>query len=322
MEMKIDMHVHIVGNGTGGTGCWLRSGGWRTPIEMWMLKTLGLPMNAMRGDLDALVVSRLREWIRTSSIDAAVILAQDEVYDESGSRMEGLGSFYVPNDYVLELGRKYPEFLPAVSIHPARKDAMDELEKCLAGGARMMKLLPNCLNIDCNRLAYKPFWKKMAEAGLPLLAHTGGEMTVPQVNPAYADPRTLELPLACGVKVVAAHTGTRSLLRDPDYMDVLEEMMGRYPHLYCDNSALNTPFRSAGYEKCLQEPFVSRMVHGSDFPVLVYAHWAWIRGLMSWEDYLYCESTTNFMEKDFRIKRVLGFPDQTFTRIHSILRGV
>jgi hypothetical protein len=97
-------------------------------------------------------------------------------------------------------------------------------------------------------------------------------------------------------------------------------MMDRYPHLYCDNSALNTPFRSAGYERCLQAPFIDRMVHGSDFPVLVYAYWAWMRGLMSWEDFLYCEETDNFIEKDFRIKKVLGFPEASFSRINGILR--
>ena len=61
-----------------------------------------------------------------------------------------MGSFYVPNDYVLKLAREHPEFLPAVSIHPARPDALEELERCLAGGAVMMKCLPNCQNIDCN----------------------------------------------------------------------------------------------------------------------------------------------------------------------------
>ena len=26
--MKIDAHVHVVGNGTGGTGCWYSPRGW------------------------------------------------------------------------------------------------------------------------------------------------------------------------------------------------------------------------------------------------------------------------------------------------------
>ena len=33
------------------------------------------------------------------------------------------------------LAREHPEFLPAVSIHPARPDALQELERCIAEGA-------------------------------------------------------------------------------------------------------------------------------------------------------------------------------------------
>lgn len=64
----------------------------------------------------------------------------------------------------------------------------------------------------------------MAAAGLPLLAHTGGEHTVPIVNAAFANPKVLELPLECGVKVVAAHCATKSGLADPEYFFALLEM--------------------------------------------------------------------------------------------------
>src|SRR3954470_3495679 len=144
----IDGHVHIVGNGTGGTGCWLRVRGWHRPLAGLMLRHVGLPGSAMKGDLDRLYVERVLDMVRTSSLGAAVILAQDLVYDESGKPMEGVGSFYVPNDYVLKLAREHKELLPAVSIHPARPDALEELDRCIAAGAVMMKCLPNCHNIN------------------------------------------------------------------------------------------------------------------------------------------------------------------------------
>ena len=74
---------------------------------------------------------------------------------------------HVPNDYILKLARENAEFLPAVSIHPARKDAMDELEKCLERGAVMLKILPNCQNIDCNQTRYRRFWDRMARPHPP-----------------------------------------------------------------------------------------------------------------------------------------------------------
>src|SRR5712672_1268193 len=123
-ELKpIDMHVHIVGNGSGGTGCWLRLDFWHRPLANIMLRHVGLPAHAMAGELDRLFVERLAEMVRASSLGAVVILAHDNVYDEHGKIMAGAGSFYVPNEYVLHLSRQHPQFLPAVSIHPARPDA-------------------------------------------------------------------------------------------------------------------------------------------------------------------------------------------------------
>jgi len=172
----------------------------------------------MTGDLDRLYAERLLEQVRGSSLGAVVILAQDLVYGEDGRAVEGAGSFYVPNDYVLELARKHPEFLPAVSIHPARPDALEELDRCLAAGAVIMKCLPNCQNINCNDRRFTRFWERMAEARLPLLAHTGGEHTLPVVRRDFADPRILILPLECGVTAIAAHCATKSGLFDPQYL--------------------------------------------------------------------------------------------------------
>src|SRR5439155_14036858 len=115
-DLPIDMHVHIVGNGTGGTGCWLRVKGWHRPLAGFLLRHVGLPAGAMAGDFDRLYAERLLELVRQSSLGAGVILAHDQVYDGHGRLMEGFGSFYVPNEYVLGLAKKHPEFLPAVSI--------------------------------------------------------------------------------------------------------------------------------------------------------------------------------------------------------------
>src|SRR6184192_2206246 len=90
----IDMHVHLVGNGTGGTGCWLRVAGWHRPMASFMLRHIGLPWGAMAGDFDRLYAQRLLELVRTSSLGAAVLLAHDQVYDAQGQIMQGVGSFY------------------------------------------------------------------------------------------------------------------------------------------------------------------------------------------------------------------------------------
>ena len=285
-----------------------------------MLRHIGLAPGAMTGDLDRLYVERLLELVRGSSLGAVVILAQDDVHDEQGRVMEGVGSFYVPNDYVLKLAREHKEFLPAVSIHPARPDALEELDRCLAAGAVMMKCLPNCQNINCNDRHFTKFWERMAEAKLPLLAHTGGEHTLPVVLPEYADPRVLTLPLECGVTVIAAHSGTKSGLSDPEYFHVFAEMTERFQNFYGDTSAFNVPLRGRHIPKCLREPLASRMVHGSDYPVPVHGHWSWIRGFLNWEAFRRAQRNPNVLERDYQLKVAMGFSPESFTRIARLLR--
>jgi len=285
-----------------------------------MVRQIGLPSSCLKGDLDRLYLERLLEQVKTSSLAGAVILAHDKVYDECGKAMEGAGSFYVPNDYVLRLARDHRELLPAVSIHPARPDALDELERCLTGGAVMMKCLPNCHNIDCNDRRYTRFWERMAESRLPLLAHTGGEHTVPVVRRELADPRTLRLPLECGVTVVAAHCATKSGLFDPEYFHVFVEMTRRYPNLYGDTSAFNVPIRGRHVRECLDPSLVDRMLHGSDYPVPVHGHFAWLKGYVDWATFRRWETHPNILERDYQLKRAMGFPEESFSRIWKILR--
>ena len=72
----IDGHVHIVGNGSGGTGCWLHITGWHRPLAALMVHGIGLPQSSLKGDLDRLYVDALLAQLRASSVRYAVILAQ------------------------------------------------------------------------------------------------------------------------------------------------------------------------------------------------------------------------------------------------------
>jgi predicted TIM-barrel fold metal-dependent hydrolase len=184
----------------------------------------------------------------------------------------------------------------------------------------MLKCLPNCHNIDCNDRRYAPFWERMAEARLPLLAHTGGEHTVPVVRREFSDPRLLELPLRCGVTVIAAHCATKSGLFDPDYFPVFVEMTRRFPNLYGDSSAFNVPIRGRHVPECVREPLASRILHGSDFPVPVFGHWSRLRGFISRADFRRCQSIGNVLERDYQLKRAMGFPAESFTRVGQLLR--
>ncbi len=314
------MHVHLVGNGLTGNGCWLRPGFMHRLLANWMLRQIGLRVSWRVPEFDAAYVELLTRWLRESALTHAVLLAHEEVYDASGKKLN-FGSFHIPNDYLFAVCREHPELLPAVSIHPARPDAMEELERCLEAGAVMLKFLPNCHNIDTRLPHYRPFWERMASAGLPLLAHTGGEHTVPQFDKKLADPATLTGALDCGVNVIAAHCATRSGAGDPDYLPSLVEMMGRYPNLYADLSALNLPFRSAGLKTMLARPELhTRLLHGSDFPVPVQPWWAKLRKLITPSEAKRCAGIKNLLARDHRIKEACGFPKSVFTQVWDLLR--
>jgi uncharacterized protein len=325
--MRIDCHVHVVGTGTGGSGCWYRPRGLTGIGEPFLVRAVGLRKRDLHGpDFDAIYIGKLLGYIRESMLlDRMMLLAHELPHRDDGTALPERSSFYVPNSYVLDLARRYPEFLAAVSIHPARKDARDELEMCLENGAAALKCLPNVQNIDWNDRRYTRFLERMAEAGLPLLAHTGSERTMPVMDAKLASPRVLTLPLEIGVTCIAAHCGTGMMLLDPDYFDVFVEMLEKYPNLYGDNSALAAPnfrLRTSALRRLISEPVSSRILHGSDLPVPSSGLLPWAERMISTADYHKSRQITNPLERDAWLKRKLGFDEATFTRAAGILRSV
>ena len=320
---KIDCHVHIVGDGSSGSDCWFSLPSlYKKFLGRMMIKGLGLPSSALKTGLDELYAENLLENVRTSEIDAAVILAQDIPYSDNGEKMADEAQFYVPNEYVAELGKKHEEFIPACSIHPGRPDAMDELEKCIEAKMPVLKLLPNCLNIDYMDKKYIPFWERMAEAGMILLTHTGGEMTVKVYDPSFGDPKKLEILLDCGVTAIAAHSAGRSALFDSDWTGDLIEMFKKFPNLYGDNSALASINRARTLKHILPSDIQSRIIHGSDYPVPVSGLGPMLMGKLSWSDYRSAAKVSNIIERDYQLKRDIGFAPETFTKMDALLKRV
>lgn len=310
----------MVGTGKHGSGCRLSLRRLRDkPMAMVMLHTLGLPHSCLNDDLELTYTDCLLNLIKEAGLQHVVLLSQDLPYQEDGVPLPTEPALYVPNDCVLALAREHPEFLAGVSIHPARVDAIEELERCAAQGAALLKLLPNVQNIDCSNPNFTHFWERLAELGLPLLAHTGGELSLPVVNKCYADPLGLKLPLECGVTVIAAHCGTNSLFTDKDFKAILASMFETYPRLYGDNSGMNTPLRSKHLASLTEEPFRGRIVHGSDVPIPISALWLCLRGLLPFHSYLSLRQVKNPLKQDIEIKRAIGFPEESFFRLYDLL---
>jgi uncharacterized protein len=318
--MRIDGHVHFVGDGSNGSGCWLR----RTSlldriIEPVVKAQAGIFRSSQKLGVDQAYKEKLIALIDRSSLDAVLLLAMDYPYDADGNCLKSKAKFYVPNDHVLSLAKKYSQIIPACSIHPARKNAIEELERCAEQGAKVLKLLPNCHNVDCSNTRYRSFWEKLSELGLPFLAHTGGEFSVPVLNAKFADPRILRLPLECGVTVIAAHGAGKSGLWDPDYTADLLKMMDEFTNLFTDNSALASPNRWRTIPALLDPKIQSRVIHGSDFPIPSGGLGPWIGKLLSGADYLKSRKIKNPLERDVFIKKTVGFKESTFTQLTELI---
>jgi len=318
---KIDCHVHLVGDGSSGSECWFSLPSlWKKLLGRMMIKGVGLPASSLEDNLDALYSDNLVKNIQESNLDAAVVLAQDIPYSDDGKKMGDEAQFYVPNEFVAALGRKHVEIIPACSIHPGRPDAMDELEKCIQAKMPVLKLLPNCLNVDYTDKKYIPFWERMADAGMILLTHTGGEMTVKVYDASFGDPKKLETLLDCGVIAIAAHSAGRSAFFDPDWTGDLISMFDRHPNLYADNSALSSINRARTLKHILPENIQERIIHGSDYPVPVSGLGPMFMGKLSWKDYRSSVKIPNILERDYQLKQSIGFKPETFTRMDELLR--
>ncbi|MDF1815934.1 MAG: amidohydrolase family protein [Verrucomicrobiales bacterium] len=321
---RIDCHVHLVGDGTSGSGCWIRLRSMLHKLQArLMLKGAGISGVTPGKGLDEAYAAALKGMVESApSLDAVCLLAQDIPYTDSGEALPEKGGFYVPNEYLFSVVDTAPGlFIPTVSIHPGKPGAMEELEACIEKGGKLLKLLPNCLNVDCSHRKYQKFWERIAEAGILFLSHTGGEMTLPVLKPEYANPENLVLPLECGVTVIAAHCAGRSGLRDPDYTEILLGMFDKYPNLYGDNSAFSGFNRCRTAARVLQSEMTGRILHGSDFPIPVTGLGLCKMGLISKQDHKKAASESNPLERDCIIKKAMGFDEASFTKVGELLAG-
>ena len=317
--MRLDCHVHLVGDGSSGDGrAFQLSTAWNRLQARFLLREARVDASHLRGGLDAAFDAALLGHVAGSGLDGAVILAQDLPHDADGRPLPMAG-FRVPNDAVLAFCRRDPaRLIPAVSIHPDRPDALDELERCAALGARVLKLLPNCHGADCSAPRQARFWAACARLRIAFLAHTGGELTLPVLRPDLEHPAVLRLPLEQGVTCIAAHGASRSLPWGPDHVGELVALCRRHPNLLVDNSALASPIRSAAIPRLLGE-LGDRIVHGSDFPVPSDPVWPWLRGQISLAAARTVRAEPNPLARDAALKRELGFGEASFTRLAAAM---
>jgi predicted TIM-barrel fold metal-dependent hydrolase len=317
---KIDVHVHLAGVGTNGSGCWISPLFARRLTFRLLRMRHRMTTRQMHESADADWAADLADRVRRSELDHAVALGFDGVYDARGRLDEDRSQMIIPPRWVFEVCGRHPELLPGPSLNPYRRDAMERLEECIERGAVLIKWLPATQSIDPADPAIRPFYRRLAEVGIPILVHSGGsEQTFAQVRPELKDLARIELPLSMGVRMIVAHTAAPvTYARDPDQVPLLKELLRRYPHLWVDNSGISNPSRFRHLPRFAADgELVARTLHGSDFPVPSNSFWYMRR--LGPRRVAALERIRNRMQRDVELKRALGYPDDVLTRAASVL---
>lgn len=317
--LRLDFHVHLFGVGDGGTGCRLSDSQRRHVNYFYLTKLLSLAEN---GRMDQDYVALLAQSVRTSSIQRVLLQAWDSRYDETGlPDWTRTTSLYIPNEYMFRVVREHPDvFLPCASINPKRRDWKEEVDRCAEKGARLVKVHPPTMDVDPREPRFRPFYRHCAERGMTLMFHTGAEHAADIVNTEVCDVARLEPALEEGGAVIAAHAGMGNFFDRVDYFPALVELARRHPRLYFDNSVLATMFRWRNLPRILDTPeIIGRAIHGSDFPFPANAAVFWSRLPPATVTSLLEER--NLIERDYQLKRALGFPEAVFTRGAELLSG-
>lgn len=316
----IDVHMHLAGTGCCNSGCWV-SPGFRQRYTFQLLKIMHrISKHQMEHTIDKDWVQNISDLVRASSIDYGVVLGFDGVYSrKDGSFSDEHSQMVVPAEWVFSVCKTYGNLLPAPSVNPYRKEALEILDYCIKNGAVCIKWLPAAQDINPGDEQIDEFYRMCAKNGVPLLVHMGGEKTFKTVTPEFNNVERLIRPLELGVKIICAHTATRIIgTSEPDQIPKLKNLLKTYPHLWVDNSGLCNPSRFSHVPVLAKDRDITeRTLYGSDFPVpsnaLYYTMQLGVKKTWS------LEKIKNVLDRDIEIKRTFGYPDETLTNHHKVL---
>jgi mannonate dehydratase len=333
VDALLDHHVHVLGLGTNESGTWIHPKmlSWRDPVSR--IKALAYLSGAQVSDptrADELYVARLVDLARNARAGRLLLLGFDYRYDPEGNRDLERSEFHTPNRYVVELANMHPDlFIPAVSVHPHRVDAVEALHAWADRGVRFVKWLPNAMGIDASSSAHDEYYRALIERNLVLLTHVGEEQAVEaEEDQKLGNPLLFRRPLDLGVTVVMAHAaslGTNEDLDHPGEMrsnfDLFLRLMDepRYEgKLYGEISAITQVNR-------LPDPLVvllgrsdlhHRLINGSDYPLpainIVIQTRALVRyGMLSSEERKWLNEIYDYnpLLFDYAVKRTIRHPE-------------
>lgn len=286
-----DSHFHLIGNGNSVAFDGKPSNVWLNPDMTSMMSPIQniqyeFYLNAAcvgdESNADKIYFDNIKSTIEQLPQGIKfLLLAFDYHYSNKGTKEPQQSTFYVPNEYAARVAAAHPSFEWIASVHPYRKDALDELDWCKANGAKAVKWLPPAMNIDPSSSLCDAFYHKLIALNLPLLSHAGDEKAVHSEElQKLANPLLLRRPLDLGVKVIVAHCASLGSNQDLDNLELSNksnfELFSRLmndvnyqTNCLADISAINLINREVAEIKAIVEnhDWHSRLLFATDYPL-------------------------------------------------------
>lgn len=280
-----DSHAHLIGTGDSGSGIFVnpQTDSLLNPgqyARRLFFLNAGCVHDAPES-VDRAYVERMRNLVDGMQPGVKLLLyAFDRAYDERGAPDLEHTVFYVPDAYARDVAKKYPDYFEwAASIHPYRKDSIEELEKAKRDGARAVKWLPSAMGIDPASPQCDRFYESLSKNNIPLIVHGGLERAVlGRQAHDFGNPLRLRRALDAGVRVVVAHCASIGEDRDLDrgangpYVEsfsLFVRIFEKYKNCYGDISAMTQVNRAGpALARVIEnEAWHARLLNGSDYPL-------------------------------------------------------
>ena len=285
-DTLVDHHVHILGLGNTPSGIEVHPDT-RSYLHPFKLTRFKYFMDAGSVTDEAFADEQYLEYLlaqieKTPGEFRFNGLALDRFYKENGDPDPENYEIYVPNEYVVGLGKQYPDkIIPVISVHPYRLDAVAELERWASQGIRVVKWLPNVQGIDPSSPLCDRFYTALNRLDMVLLSHSGTELALDSHGRQHlGNPLLLRRALDAQVKVIVCHCGTSGTSQDLDdpllpEMDNFSLFMRLFDDpgydglLFADISGM-TLVNQVGNslkEILARKDLHSRLFYGSDYPL-------------------------------------------------------
>ena len=182
----------------------------------------------------------------------------------------------VPNEEIAEVAAANPDVLiPFASVDPNRKDAVAEAKRLIRDhDFRGFKLHPNIQAFFPNDRAVYPLYEAIAEAGLPVLFHTGhsgigsglpggGGVRLKYSNPMHVDDVAVDFP---ELTIVLAHPSF-------PWQDEAISVALHKRQVYIDLSGWSPKYFPPQLVQYANTLLKDRVLFGSDYPMITPDRW-------------------------------------------------